>query len=334
MPKSKLRKWEAEQKLRKIIAAASAGIPQATDQTLAWFAKERFLPMRVPQWEPSTRATNAGLLANQILPILGEESLATLDKFKCQMLLNKLAEKGYSYSVIDHCRTMVKAMLDEALDADLIQKNPARKLANPETREPSKHVMSNDDARRLLDSLAFRDRLIAMIAAFCAMRPGEIFGLQWSSWRGDHFQIEGTAWRGVLRPGKAKTKGSKAPIVIPDALRPLIDFWRAKNEKAAAESLIFPSEKGTPIRPENWLRRRIKPVAVELKIKGSVCFQVLRRTFATNAQVFGNPKDVQAHLRHASITTTLGVYTQPVSASVRKLVNDVTDGVLKSARVN
>jgi integrase len=61
-----------------------------------------------------------------------------------------------------------------------------------------------------------------------------------------------------------------------------------------------------------------------------VIFQVLRRTFATNAQGYGNAKDVQTHLRHADIATTLGVYTQPIDANVRKLVNAVTGDVLTS----
>ena len=56
--KAKLRKWEAEKKLREIIAAASKRQPKPTEQTLAWFARERFLPMREPQWAPSTRETN------------------------------------------------------------------------------------------------------------------------------------------------------------------------------------------------------------------------------------------------------------------------------------
>lgn len=331
--KTKLRKWEAEAKLRKIINAAMSGLPRSADQTLAWFTKERFLPMKMPQWEMSTRATNLGYLNNQLLPALGDEPLSALDKFKCQMFLNKLAENGYSQTVVAHCRTMLKAIVAEALDAELISKDPTRNIATPETREPEKPVLQNADARALLDSLPFRDKLIAMIAAFCAMRPGEIFGLRWSSWRTDHFKVEGTAWRGKLRPGKAKTKGSKAPIAIPDALRPLMAIWRAENQ-GEQDALIFPSEKGTPMRPENWLRRRIKPKAVKLKIAGPVNFQVLRRTFATNAQSFGNPKDVQAHLRHSDISTTLGIYTQPVSASVRKLVNDVTDGVLKIPTVN
>jgi len=122
------------------------------------------------------------------------------------------------------------------------------------------------------------------------MRPGEIFGLRWSSWRSDHFHIEGTAWRGTLRPGKAKTKGSKAPVTIPDILLPALQMWREQNASAADEALIFPSEKDTPMRPENWLRRRMKPIAKVAGISVPVNFQVLRRTFATNAQPFGTRK--------------------------------------------
>ena len=61
-----------------------------------------------------------------------------------------------------------------------------------------------------------------------------------------------------------------------------------------------------------------------------VNFQVLRRTFATNAQDHGSAKDVQTHLRHTDITTTLGVYTQPIDENVRKLVNAVADDVMNA----
>jgi hypothetical protein len=59
--------------------------------------------------------------------------LAELEKFDCQVFLNTLAKKGFSFTVVDHCRTMLKAILEEAVDADLIGKSPARKLMNPET---------------------------------------------------------------------------------------------------------------------------------------------------------------------------------------------------------
>jgi hypothetical protein len=47
-----------------------------------------------------------------------------------------------------------------------------------------------------------------------------------------------------------------------------------------------------------------------------------------DAQGHGNPKDVQAHLRHTDIGTTLNEYTQSIPESVRKLVNAVADEVM------
>jgi len=326
--KAKLRKWEAEGKLRAEISKACKGIPAGNGVTLAWFTGERFLPMREPQWAPSTRETNVYHIERHVLPGLGNMPLAHIDKFRCQVFLNGIAKRGFSFTVVDHCRTMLKAILEEAVDADLIGKNPARKLVNPDTPDPEKQVLPKEQARRLIESLEFRDRLMVMIAAFCAMRPGEIFGLRWSSWRGDHFQIEGTAWRGTLRLGKAKTKQSKAPVTIPDVLMPALRIWRAQNTAAVPDDLIFPSETGTPMRPENWLRRRVKPFLKTAGISVPVNFRVLRRTFATNAQGHGNPKDVQAHLRHTDIGTTLNEYTQIIPESVRKLVNAVADDVM------
>jgi integrase len=209
-------------KLRKIIASAAKSQPKPSALTLEWFVTERFLPMRQAQWAPSTKETNLYHLNRLILPKLGSHVLCDVEKFHCQVFLNNLAEDGSSFTIVDHCRTMLKAVFEEALDADLIGKNPARKLVNPETRESEQFVLPKLQARTLLEALPFRDRLMAAIAACCAMRPGEIFGLRWSSWRVDHFQIEGTAWRAVLRPGKAKTKGSKAPVTIPDVLLPAL----------------------------------------------------------------------------------------------------------------
>jgi hypothetical protein len=44
--KAKLRKWEAESKLRKIIASVTKEQPKPNALTLEWFTRERFLPMR------------------------------------------------------------------------------------------------------------------------------------------------------------------------------------------------------------------------------------------------------------------------------------------------
>jgi hypothetical protein len=64
-------------------------------------------------------------------------------------------------------------------------------------------------------------------------------------------RIESTAWRGVFRQGKAKTTSSKAPVIIPDVILPLLTAWREQNQTAPTDALIFPTERATPMRPEN-----------------------------------------------------------------------------------
>src|SRR5579862_7984616 len=56
--KSRMRKFEAQDKLRGIIVNEAKSIPAPKEITLEWYTKERFLPMREPQWAASTRETN------------------------------------------------------------------------------------------------------------------------------------------------------------------------------------------------------------------------------------------------------------------------------------
>ncbi|MBW4025764.1 MAG: site-specific integrase [Acidobacteria bacterium] len=73
----------------------------------------------------------------------------------------------------------------------------------------------------------------------------------------------------------------------------------------------------------------MKPLAEQLGIHRSlITFQVLRRTFGTTMQKHGSMKDVQVHLRHASITTTGNVYVQEIPESVRAAVNATANEIL------
>jgi len=65
-------------------------------------------------------------------------------------------------------------MLDEALEQDLIVRNPARKLSFPETRKPRKTVLSEAEIGELLGDLEGRDRLIVRMFLVLALRPGEL----------------------------------------------------------------------------------------------------------------------------------------------------------------
>jgi hypothetical protein len=118
-------------------------------------------------------------------------------------------------------------------------------------------------------------------------------------------------------------------------IQPWIEAWRKHCLRAGPEDLMFPAirrdklKRQIPMRPKNFLQDYMKPLANELGIDPAlITFQVLRRTFGTTMQKHGSMKDVQAHLRHASITTTGNVYVQEIPASVRAAVNATANEIL------
>ncbi|HVH86214.1 MAG TPA: tyrosine-type recombinase/integrase, partial [Terriglobales bacterium] len=331
--KSKVRKWEAEEKLRTICRGTKTGKPTSLTP-FKTFTEDVFYSAK-SGWSEITRARYKDMFEKQIFPAIGDKALGEITKDDCQKLFNQLAKDDFSFSVIDHCRTYIKAVFEEAIDQDLVAKNPVRKTEMPETRPTDKTVLPMELAGKLLEKLGLRDRLILGIATFCAMRPSEIFGLLWSSWQVDSFMISSTAVRGKLRMHKAKTKGSLASVAVPNWMLEELAAWKKEcGDKAKqADALMFPSETGGPLWPENWIRRNVNPHLDGLSID-HINFQILRRSFATHAQKFSpHAKDVQTHLRHADITTTLDVYTQPVPESVRTLVNRVAEETMKKVVV-
>lgn len=159
-------------------------------------------------------------------------------------------------------RMLLKSIFEEAVNDDLISKNPMRRLPMPNTADPDKPVLEKGDAARVLKAMAnnesktgIRDYAITRIGTFCAVRSAEAFGLLWECDLGKDLFIK----------------------------------------HSAPEALMFPSQKpNVPCTSRNWLERNLRPVGKALGIRTPLTFQVLRRSFATHNQK--HLKNVQAHL--------------------------------------
>jgi hypothetical protein len=99
--------------------------------------------------------------------------------------------------------------------------------------------------------------------------------------------------------------------------------------EASPSAWLFPStRKGIPVRPGNFLKRVLKPAAIEAgvavttneqgKKNTGLNFQSSRRTSST---LFGalakDPKSTPAHMRHTDPQVTLKHYQQAVPAEVK-----------------
>jgi hypothetical protein len=83
----------------------------------------------------------------------------------------------------------------------------------------------------------------------------------------------GTAFEGKLYKGRLKSKASRAPIPVPEPVRPVIEAWRRLCTDPSLEALTFPTfgrdeRKGDagPREAKNFLTWRIRPVSRKLGI--------------------------------------------------------------------
>ena len=204
--KSELKKWEAQKKLREMIDRETSGgiIPEIV--TFGWFWENRYVPIRTERLRRSSKKNLNWFVGSHLLKEFGDSPLEKMERFGCQKFLDRLADQGYTESIIHKARTYLKAILDEALDQDFIHKNPARLLEKPQVQRRNKRFLSEEEVQKLLVSLHGRDRLILRIFLVCGLRPGELFGLRWNDWAPGILRVDESVWEGGF--GKTKTETS------------------------------------------------------------------------------------------------------------------------------
>jgi len=333
--KSRMTKHQAQDELGTIIPQRTGGTTEArADEriaTLGWFTRSRFFPLREGStWKESTAANRKSAIERDILGKFGDLPMVEIDKVMLQTHLVELA-KRLSEGRVKHARFYLKAIFDEAIDQDFIQKNPARKLVLPkELRKVDKTTLSWNQLRLVLASVDLRDRILLTLDMTETFRPSELFALQWSGFDMDNqtLTVRQTAYRGKLRD-YGKTKRSLRTVHLPEGLANELWLWRQECPDPAPDAFIFPNarkrngaKKNGFIRTDNYRTRVMKILAEQLRLP-KLNFQVLRRTISTLAQKKGGVKDVQGVLGHSRPDITAAVYMQEIEESVHETLDAI-----------
>jgi integrase len=333
--KSKMTKHQAQDSLEEILAQKTGGTtqPRADERivTLGWFTRNRFFPLREGSaWRQETAAIRKSEIEHDVLARLGDLPLAKIDKVMLQTHLNDLA-KTLSQARVQHARFYFKAIFEEAIEQNLVQKNPARTLILPNgLRAPDRTTLSWNQLRLVLASVSLRDCILLKLDMTETFRPSELFALRWRGFDMDArtLTVSQTAYKGKLRDF-GKTKKSLRTVHLPEGLATELWLWRQECPDRSAEAFIFPnarkrngSKTNGFIRTDNYRARVLKKLAAKLGL-AKLNFQVLRRTMATLAQTKGGIKDVQGVLGHSKTDTTVNVYMQPIEAGVKSTLDAI-----------
>ncbi|WP_243123826.1 tyrosine-type recombinase/integrase [Thermaerobacter sp. FW80] len=273
---------------------------------------------------PRTLESYSYIVRHHLSPEIGRIKLERLTPAHVQDLLDRKLAAGLSPRTVRYIFTVLNAALGRAVKFGILTRNPCDVVEAPKVERKEMQALTPAQAARFL-AAAREDRFHALfvLAVTCGLRQGELLGLRWEDVDFDAATLTVQRQLQWDRAGKrfvlAQTKtgrGRQVPLppVAVDALRR--HRARQAQERLLVGSawcndygaLVFTTAVGTPVRPENLVRRHFKPV-LERAGLAPIPFHALRHTCATLMLQAGIPmKVVQSVLGHASISTTADIY--------------------------
>ncbi|MFY9530686.1 MAG: site-specific integrase, partial [Candidatus Acidiferrales bacterium] len=173
-----------------------------------------------------------------------------------------------------------------------------------------------DQVRQLLAEIREPYHSLVLLAVLTGLRRGELFALRWGALDLEKgvLGVRESVYNGHFSTPKTHSSVRRIPLSSP-----LVELLRRRKALATdtrPEALVFASRKGTPLWPEDILKRVIQPACDRLKMP-RVGWHTFRHTHATLLNELGESvKTAQVILGHSDIATTLQVYTHAVPESV------------------
>ena len=320
---------EAAEKLRKLRQQVDSGVIPDDRLTVQAFL-DRWLTINLPgSVAESTEDDYVDTVRLHLVPALRRKRLAKLTVADLDRLWKAKREAGYSPNSIRIMRTVLRRALGQAEREGIVPRNVAKLSVAPRIRAKEGGTLTVDQAHQLLDAAAgYRFEAAVVLALAYGMRRGEVLGLHWSAldWQAGTLRVThgvkrvkdrdiSSARRTRLVVSELKTPKSRRTLVLTPELASRFRQHRARQAEAqmAAGSLwqdhglIFASEVGTPMDPDNFSHSFVR--LCERAGLGHWHPHELRHSGASLMLAQGTPLHVVSEvLGHAIIAITKDVY--------------------------
>jgi integrase len=311
---SKLNKSQAQQRQTEFMNEVNARLATAVnpDITFGDFLEGVALPFYRSKWKASTASTTENRITHHLAEF-GDTKLQAISLKPLQEFLKRKAGE-LSRSMVAHLRWDLRAVFKLALAEGFTQRDPTAALYTPrEAAVAETRAMTGKEVEQYIGVFDLREQVIAHLAIFAGIRPGEILALQRQHVTKDcrAVTIAQRLYRGDI--DTPKTTSSRRTVAIPPKSSILLKEWMGLvGEKST--SWVFASENPeTPMWRDNVWCRYMKPKLEPLGL-GWANFQALRRTHASLGHEAGIDPKVSADQRGHGIGVALDVYTKTALA--------------------
>ena len=307
---------------RRVLQRTVSGGRLAAEQALAALLVEAQLPPTATMtlrsyvegvWIPSLRLRERTIdgykckMNQQVLPYLGDLSLADVDPYALDSWLARLSDLKLSDRTRQHAYRVLHAALGRAVKLRLLPANPLDAVDAPRVERKTPEVLTAVEARAYI--AAFRGHLLeahVLVTLDCGLRRSEAAALKWSDIdfsagtvdisRGLH-QAHGKVWTEPPKTVKSRRVVDLSPPILA-RLKELRGIGPLTSENGATVS---------PDRITELYRRHL--AKCELR---KIPLKNLRHTNATRLLEAGVPLwVVSQRLGHSSQATTDAFYLAP-----------------------
>jgi integrase len=291
------------------------------------FVEQVYLPFQRGKWKRSTQGTSENRIRHHILSELGDTALKDFSLRSLQGFLERKANAGLSFSVVDHLRWDLSAILEMAVAEKVIAVNPATRLYTPKYAPRGRtRAMTPEEVYLALGAVGQRERLLLHMAIFAGFRPGEILALQRRHVSEDAtvVKVEQRVYRGDI--DRPKTDPSRREVAIPPRTAELLREWMRDAVGPGADAYVFAGERGKPVWKDtlmyDYIRPKLKPLGLDW-----VDFQVMRSTHASIGYRLKLDPKVTADQRGHGVGVAIEEYTKTSvkdrAIAARKLEQEV-----------
>ena len=254
-------------------------------------------------------------------PYIGDMPLCNIQPGDVRSAFTKVCEQIAS-STASRAFVTAKSIFQQAVDDDMLAKNPMRTLKSPKRENVKPWVaLEEEQIKKLMDTITDAEhRLIFKLDAVTGLRRGELMGLRVQDVNFDRHTIAIRQTvkyvnRKVYISQYPKTSRSRRTVTVATEILPEIKAWirdcrlkAMRDELWQDNGLLFPAEHGLPRNPDYATRlgRKYRKLAA---LPENFCLHSLRHTSATQLLLHGiNYKVVQERLGHSSPVVTLKTY--------------------------
>jgi len=323
-------KREAEKRMVELQHQIDTGtFVRPSKTTLGEFLERWLVDYAGPNVGPRTAEGYGTIIRQHLIPGLGTYALVQLKPERIQKYYADMLDHGrhdgtggLSARTVRHHAMVLHKALDTAVTWGLMARNPADAVKPPRAQRPEWRPFDEHDARSLLE--AARDSTLYPVfymAIATGMRRSEILGLRWCDLDMNRAQAYVNRSLHQLHGGEIvvrppKTARGRRMVALSPAVVDVLRRHRASREAEKAmcgttlsdEELVFTCVDGTPVRPDNvtktWSRYARKCGFPGVRLHDA---RHLHASLLLKQGV--HPAVVQSRLGHASIATTIDLYS-------------------------